>query len=285
MPIVFKNISYTYARKTPNEYLALNNANLTINEGEYVAIVGQTGSGKSTLVQLLNGLTLPTGGELFINDKTTKQICKRNKTTKELRKKIGVVFQFPEYQLFEETIVKDVAFGLINYGLKKEEAYKKAKEDILNLGLDESYFEKSPFEISGGERRKVAIAGILALDPDVFVLEEPTAGLDPKSKNDLLDFIEKLHQNGKTIIVVTHDMSLVLKYSNHVIMLDKGEVFFDGNTKDFFLDKKVEELIEIPDILKLTRKLIDKGVNIDISKIISTESLIDAISKWREQNG
>ena len=285
MPIVFKNVSYTYARKTPNEYLALINANLTINEGEYVALVGQTGSGKSTLVQLLNGLTLPTNGEVLINDQTTKQICKRNKTTKALRKRIGVVFQFPEYQLFEETIVKDVAFGLINYGVKKEEAYEKAKQDLLKLGIDESYFDKSPFEISGGERRKVAIAGILALDPEILVLDEPTAGLDPKSKNDLLEFIDSLHKNGKTIIVVTHDMSLVLKYTNHVVMLNDGKVNFDGTPKEFFLDKKVGELIEIPDILKLTRKLIDKGAEIDISKITSTESLISAINEWRNHNG
>lgn len=285
MSIVFKNVSYTYARKTPNEFLALKNANLTINDGDYLTIVGQTGSGKSTLVQLLNGLTLPTDGEIFINDKTTKQICKHNKTTRQLRKKIGVVFQFPEYQLFEETIVKDVAFGLTNYGVEKERAYEKAKKYILQVGLDESYFEKSPFEISGGERRKVAIAGILALDPDILVLDEPTAGLDPKSKKDMLDFVEFLHKNGKTIIVVTHDMNIVLKYANHVIMLDHGEVFFDGEPKDFFLDKKVSEIIEIPDLLKLTRKLIEKGIDIDISKITTVESLLIVLDEWRKHNG
>lgn len=285
MSISFKNVSYTYARKTPNEYLALKNANLTINDGEYVAIVGQTGSGKSTLVQLLNGLTLPTSGEIFINDLTTKQICKRNKTTRELRKKIGVVFQFPEYQLFEETIVKDVAFGLINYGMKKEDAYEKAKKYILQVGLDESYFEKSPFEISGGERRKVAVAGILALNPDILVLDEPTAGLDPQSKNEMLEFVDFLHKSGKTIVVVTHDMSIVLEYANHVIMLDHGNVFFDGAPKDFFLDKKVGEIIEIPDLLKLARKVIENGVKIDISKVTSVDSFITALSEWRKHNG
>ena len=171
MSIRFSDVSFIYAKKTPNEYLALKNVNLAINDGDYVTIVGQTGSGKSTLVQLLNGLTLPTKGEVFINDQTTKQICKHNKTTRQLRKKIGVVFQFPEYQLFEETIVKDVAFGLINYGMKKEIAYEKAKKYILQVGLDESYFEKSPFEISGGEKRRVAIAGLLASNPQFLIFK------------------------------------------------------------------------------------------------------------------
>jgi len=285
MSINFKNVSYTYARKTPNEFLALKDVNLRINDGDYVTIVGQTGSGKSTLVQLLNGLSLPSNGEIYIEDQTTKQICKHNKTTRLLRKKIGVVFQFPEYQLFEETIVKDVAFGLINYGMEKERAYEKARKYILQVGLDESYFEKSPFEISGGERRKVAIAGILALNPDVLVLDEPTAGLDPKSKKDLLEFVDFLHKNGKTIVVVTHDMSIVLKYANHVIMLEHGKVFFDGKPKDFFLNEKVCEIIEIPDLIKLTRKLIEKGLDIDISKVNSVEALGEELSARRKNNG
>lgn len=284
MQIEIKNVSFTYSPKTPNEYKALKGVNFSVHEGEFLTIVGQTGSGKSTLLQLLNGLELPTSGEVVIDGQTTKEICKKNKTTRLLRKKIGVVFQFPEYQLFEETIEKDVAFGMINYGMEKEKALKKAREYVLQVGLDETYFTKSPFEISGGEKRKVAIAGILALNPDVLVFDEPTAGLDPKSKVDFLQLIEFLRQKGKTIIVVTHSMLTVLRFATHVVMLDDGQVIFDGNTSDFFMDERVSNIIEIPNLLKMSKELIKRGVKLDITKIQSTAALIEQIKKWKAQN-
>lgn len=284
MPIEVKNVSYTYCPKTPNAYDALCDVSLRINDGDFLTIVGQTGSGKSTLVQMLNGLTMPTSGTILIDDVTTQLLCKKTKTTKELRKKVGLVFQFPEYQLFEETIVKDVAFGMINYGMEKEKAYAKAKEYILKVGLNEGYFERSPFELSGGEKRKVAIAGILALEPEIIVLDEPTAGLDPKSKKDILNLIDSLHNEGRTIAVVTHNMSIVRKYANHVILIDKGDVLFDGTPNDFFLDDKVCQIIEVPEVISFAKKLIQKGVNIDINKITDSNSLIEQIKARRDRN-
>lgn len=284
MSVEVKNVSYTYSPKTPNAYDALCDISLLINNGDYLTIVGQTGSGKSTLVQMLNGLTMPTSGAIFIDGVSTQLLCKKKKTTRELRKKIGLVFQFPEYQLFEETILKDVAFGLINYGLEKEKAYEKAKEYILKVGLNESYFERSPFDLSGGEKRKVAIAGILALDSEILVLDEPTAGLDPKSKIEILSLIDSLHNEGKTIFLVTHNMSIVRKYANHVILIDKGDILFNGTPNDFFLDDKACEIIEVPEVIEFAKKLNQKGISIDINKITDVVSLIEQIKTWRSKD-
>ena len=284
MAIEVRNVFFTYSPKTANAYDALKDISLRVNDEDYLTIVGQTGSGKSTLVQMFNGLSMPTKGTILVDNEDTHILCKKNKTTKALRKKVGVVFQFPEYQLFEETILKDVAFGLINYGMQKEEAYEKAKEYILKVGLTESYFEKSPFELSGGEKRKVAIAGILALDPQILVLDEPTAGLDPKSKFDLLNLIKELHEEGKTIILVTHNMSLVRKYSNHVLLIEKGEVFFDGTPSDFFKDDRACEIIEVPEVITFSKKLIEKGINIDLDKVTEIDSVISQIKAWRAKH-
>lgn len=284
MPIEVKNVSYTYSPKTPNAYDALCDVSLRINDGDFLTIVGQTGSGKSTLVQMLNGLTMPTSGTIFVDEESTQILCKKTKTTKALRKKVGLVFQFPEYQLFEETIVKDVAFGMINYGLEKEKAYEKAKEYVLKVGLNESYFERSPFELSGGEKRKVAIAGILALEPEIIVLDEPTAGLDPKSKKDILNLIDSLHNDGRTIVVVTHNMNIVRKYANHVILIDKGDVLFDGTPEDFFINDEVCKIVEVPEVIGFAKKLIEKGVQIDLKQISDVDSLISQIKAWRNKD-
>ena len=281
MRIEVNNVYFKYAPKTPNAYEALMDICTRVDDGDFLTIVGQTGSGKSTLVQMLNGLSMPSQGSIIVDGDDTKVLCKKTKTTRLLRKKVGLVFQFPEYQLFEESILKDVAFGLINYGMKKEEAYEKAKQYILKVGLSESYFEKSPFELSGGEKRKVAIAGILALEPEILVLDEPTAGLDPKSKQDLLDLIEQLHGEGKTIILVTHNMTLVRKYATHVLLIEKGKVFFDGRPNDFFTDEKVAEIIDVPEVIEFAKKLKAKGANIDIDKIISVDTLVKQIKAWR----
>lgn len=284
MSIQVNDVFFTYSPKTANAFDALMEFSTSIKDNDYLTIVGQTGSGKSTLVQMLNGLSMPTSGTVIVDDISTHLYCKKNKTTKELRKKVGLVFQFPEYQLFEETVIKDVAFGLINYGMAKEEAYEKAKEFILKVGLNETYFERSPFELSGGEKRKVAIAGILALEPQTLVLDEPTAGLDPKSKADLLNLINDLHKEGKTIILVTHDMTIVRKYASHVILIEKGKKIFDGTPDDFFLDERVCEIIEVPEVIKFSQKLIEKGINIDITKVRSISSLMEQIKAWRDKN-
>lgn len=284
MSIEIKNVSFTYSPKTVNAYDALNNVSLTINDGDFLAIVGETGSGKSTLVQMLNGLTMPTQGEILVDGISTKLLCKKNKTTKELRKKVGLVFQFPEYQLFEESIVKDVAFGLINYGLEKTKAYEKAKEYIVKVGLDESYFDRSPFELSGGERRKVAIAGILALEPETLVLDEPTAGLDPKSKAEILSLIKKLHEDGRTVVLVTHSMEVVRKYANHVVLIDNGRVFYDGSPNEFFINEEVCKIIEVPKVVNFAKKLVEKGIDIDVGKAIGVEELIEELLAWRTKH-
>ncbi|MCQ2087040.1 MAG: energy-coupling factor transporter ATPase [Bacilli bacterium] len=284
MAIEVKNVSYTYSPKSANAYEALTNVSITINDGDYLTIVGQTGSGKSTLVQMLNGLEMPTLGEIFVDGVSTQLLCKKNKTTKELRKKVGLVFQFPEYQLFEETIVKDVAFGLINNGMDKEQAYEKAKEYILKVGLNESYFNRSPFELSGGERRKVAIAGILALEPKTLVLDEPTAGLDPRSKKEILEFIKSLHEEGRTVILVTHNMEIVRKYANHVVLIDGGKIFFDGTPDEFFLDEGVCKIIEIPEVISFARSLAKKGIDIDINRVRDVKTLINQIEEWRSKH-
>ena len=281
MRIEVNNVYFTYAPKTPNAYEALMDICARVEVGDFLTIVGQTGSGKSTLVQMLNGLSMPSQGSIIVDGDDTKVLCKKTKTTRLLRKKVGLVFQFPEYQLFEESILKDVAFGLINYGMKKEEAHEKAKQYILKVGLSESYFEKSPFELSGGEKRKVAIAGILALEPEILVLDEPTAGLDPKSKQDLLDLIEQLHEEGKTIILVTHNMTLVRKYATHVLLIEKGKVFFDGRPNDFFTDEKAAEIIDVPEVIEFAKKLKAKGANIDIDKVTSVDTLVKQIKAWR----
>ena len=228
MQIKIDKLSYKYLEKTPNEVEALHEVSLEIPEGKITSIIGHTGSGKSTLIQTLNGLLIPNSGEVHIGEFTVTNKKKKNKNIKKLRKHLAIVFQFPEYQLFEETVEKDVAFGLKNYGVKEPEAIKQAHEALKEVGIDESFYKRSPFELSGGEKRRVAIAGIIALNPDILVLDEPTAGLDPLGSKIILSLIEKFNKEGKTIILVTHDMNIVLNYSDHVIVMNDGRVAFEG---------------------------------------------------------
>ena len=211
MSIKVNRVSHSYYKKTPNEVLALDNVSLNIEDGSFVALVGETGSGKSTLVQHLNALLLPDNGTIDVNEYTIVSKKRKNKHLHDIRKHIGLIFQFPEYQLFEETVLKDVAFGRKNFGVKEAEALEKAKEALKLVKIDESYYERTPFELSGGERRRVAIAGILALDPDVLVLDEPTAGLDYEGSKYVMDLVKGLNNKGKTIILVTHDMDIVYR--------------------------------------------------------------------------
>ena len=282
MAIQIKNLSYTYLKRTPNEVEALHDISLEIPEGKITAIVGHTGSGKSTLIQTLNGLITPTNGTIEFKDFVITNKEKKNKRIKELRKHISIVFQFPEYQLFEETVEKDVAFGLKNYGFKENEAIEKAHEALAKVGLDESFYKRSPFELSGGEKRRVAIAGILAIDPEVLILDEPTAGLDPVGSKIILDLIAELNKNGKTIILVTHDMDIVLNHADHVIVLNEGVVAFEGMPAKLFSGDVSKYSIEIPQLFKFCKLLEEHNVKIDIDKIRTVNDLISQLRSRHE---
>ena len=274
MGIKISNVFYTYSPKSPNKTDALKNVSLSIEEHSFVAFVGETGSGKSTLMQNLNALLVPTSGEIDVDGFIITPKAKKNKKIKELRKHVGLVFQFPEYQLFEETVEKDVAFGVKNFGADDKTALEKAHQAILSVGLDESYFTRSPFDLSGGEKRRVAIAGILAIEPDILVLDEPTAGLDPKGVNDLMSLVCKMHDMGKTIILVTHDMDVVMKYCEKVYVLKKGELAFVGNPYQLFALDNEELSIEVPILYELARKLKQKGLDLDIENIRNIDDFI-----------
>ncbi|WP_314938704.1 energy-coupling factor transporter ATPase [Parvimonas micra] len=260
MDINFKNVSFIYGEKTPFEKLALDNIDLTIKKGEFVGIIGHTGSGKSTLIQHFNGILKPTSGDVFIGDMNTKD---KTLAKSGLRYKIGLVFQYPEYQLFEETIEKDIAFGPKNMGLSEAEVTERVKEAMELVGLDyEAKKDKSPFEISGGQKRRVAIAGILAMKPDILILDEPTAGLDPKGRDELFFQIKRLYEkNNITIVLISHSMEDVAKLVNRIIIMKNGQIHLDKSTKEAFSDvddlKKVG--LNVPQITELMDILRKKG--------------------------
>ena len=277
MAITFKSLSYIYDEGMPYAHHALKDINLNIEEGKITAIIGKTGSGKSTLVEHLNALLVPSSGSLEIED-TVILPSKKNKGLKALRKKVGLVFQFSEYQLFEETILKDVAFGPKNYGASEQEAIAKAKLALKMVGIDESYYETSPFDLSGGQKRRIAIAGILALEPKIIVLDEPTAGLDPKGSQEMIDLFVKLNKKaGITVILVTHDNEIVYNYADNTVLMADGEVKYSGNTLELFNDKeKVKEFnILEPKILSVKNALNDKGF-----KVPSNVRTIDELAKY-----
>ena len=277
MAITFKSLSYIYDEGMPYAHHALKDINLNIEEGKITAIIGKTGSGKSTLVEHLNALLVPSSGSLEIED-TIILPGKKNKGLKALRKKVGLVFQFSEYQLFEETILKDVAFGPKNYGASEQEAITKAKLALKMVGIDESYYETSPFDLSGGQKRRIAIAGILALEPKIIVLDEPTAGLDPKGSQEMIDLFVKLNKKaGITVILVTHDNEIVYNYADNTVLMADGEVKYSGNTLELFNDKeKVKEFnILEPKILNVKNALNDKGF-----KVPSNVRTIDELAKY-----
>lgn len=277
MAITFKSLSYIYDEGMPYAHHALKDINLNIEEGKITAIIGKTGSGKSTLVEHLNALLVPSSGSLEIED-TIILPGKKNKGLKALRKKVGLVFQFSEYQLFEETILKDVAFGPKNYGASEQEAIAKAKLALKMVGIDESYYETSPFDLSGGQKRRIAIAGILALEPKIIVLDEPTAGLDPKGSQEMIDLFVKLNKkSGITVILVTHDNEIVYNYADNTVLMADGEVKYSGNTLELFNDKEKVKVFNIlePKILSVKNALNDKGF-----KIPSNVRTIDELAKY-----
>ena len=264
MGITLESVNYTYQAGTPFEGRALFDINLSIKEGSYTAFIGHTGSGKSTIMQLLNGLNVPTEGAVIVDDiKITAD--SKNKDIKPVRKKVGLVFQFPESQLFEETVLKDVAFGPQNFGVSIEEAEQLAREKLAMVGISEEFFEKNPFELSGGQMRRVAIAGILAMEPEVLVLDEPTAGLDPKGRRELMDLFKKLHQNGMTIVLVTHLMDDVANYADYVNVLEGGKLVRSGDPKEVFQDVDFLESkqLGVPKITKFAQQLVKRGLQLE----------------------
>ena len=285
MGIKVEHVSFTYNKKASNSTLALDDVSLSINDNEFVAIVGETGSGKSTLAQTFNGLLFPDKGEVIVDNYVISYKNRKSRKLKGLRRHVGLVFQFPEYQLFEETVEKDVAFGVKNFGVKGEEALKQAHDALAKIGLDESYYQRPPFELSGGERRKVAIAGILAIDPDILIFDEPTVGFDPASAKELMNLITDFHQRGKTIIVITHDMDLVNRYAQKVFLLEKGKLAFEGTPTELFKYVRNYDRLDIPQIIKLANLLKDKGIDIDIDSVRHSDDLIKQIKKWRAKNG
>jgi energy-coupling factor transport system ATP-binding protein len=262
MSIEIKNLNYVYSPNTPFEKKALNNIDITIKKGEFIGLIGHTGSGKSTLIQTLNALIKPTSGQILIDG---VDIHSDKKQLRALREKVGIVFQYPEHQLFEMTIYKDVAFAPTNMGLSKDEIDFRVKNSLDLVGIDKSMYEKSPFEISGGQKRRVAIAGILAMKPQILILDEPTAGLDPRGRDEILLNIKKLHKElGLTIILVSHSMEDISVLVDRIIVMDKGNVFCTGSPDTVF--SKHDELAKIglssPQITHLMCELKKKGFDV-----------------------
>ncbi len=266
MAIQVENLSYIYMKGTPFERAALENISLNIDSGEFVGVIGHTGSGKTTFIQHLNGLLKPSSGRIVINGIDTS-----GKNLKELRRQVGIVFQYPEHQLFEETVYKDIAFGLNKMGLDGSQIENRIKESIEAVGLTKAVLEKSPFELSGGQKRRAAIAGVLAMDPAVLVLDEPTAGLDPKGRNDILKFVSQLHKaKGMTVILVSHNMEDIVKLADRVIVMNNGTIAIEGKTREVFKNIDLLESIglSVPQITYFMREL--KKVIPEVSSDILT---------------
>ena len=278
MSLKLEDVTYTYSPGTAYEMHALEHINLEIPNGQFVGIIGHTGSGKSTLVQHLNGLIRPTLGRVLYNG---EDIWKEGYPLRELRSHVGLVFQYPEHQLFEIDVFSDVCFGPKNLGLPQEEIEARAKEALEHVGLGPDFYKKSPFELSGGQKRRVAIAGILAMEPEVIVLDEPTAGLDPKGRDEILDLVAELHQVRKiTVVLVSHSMEDVAKYVDRLIVMDDGKVRFDGTPKEVFSHyKELEKLgLAAPQVTYVTHALKEKGWDID-TDATTVEEAKEAILK------
>lgn len=277
MGIYLENVSYTYQSGTPFERRALFDMTVKIKDGSYTAFIGHTGSGKSTIMQLLNGLYLPTSGQVKVDD-TIINSQSKNKEIKPIRKKVGLVFQFPESQLFAETVLEDIAFGPQNFGVSKEEAEQRALESLRLVGLSDELRDQNPFDLSGGQMRRVAIAGILAMQPDILVLDEPTAGLDPQGRKELMSLFKQLHLSGITIVLVTHLMDDVADYATAVNVMEKGRLVLSGTPKDVF--QKVaflkEKQLGVPKITEFALQLQEKGYSFE-SLPITIEEFVEVL--------
>lgn len=273
-----EGLTHVYSMGTPFQKIAIENVNLEINEGEFIGLIGHTGSGKSTLIQHLNGLLEPTEGRIYIDG---EDMWADKSKIRDFRFKVGLVFQYPEYQLFEETVYKDIAFGPKNMGLDEKEIEKRVFESAIAVGLAPELIEKSPFELSGGQKRRVAIAGVLAMEPRVLILDEPTAGLDPYGREVILNLIKKYHEEkNKTIIWVSHSMEDIARFAEKVLVMNESKVFSFGTVEEVFRNnKEIENIgLSIPQITKICRSLSEKGFDID-SGIFNVEAARDSILK------
>ncbi len=278
------DVNHVYNEGTPFEKKALSNINFEIEKGDFVAIIGHTGSGKSTLIQMFNSLIEPTSGSVLINGIDINNNEKISKKT--VRQKVGLVFQYPEHQLFELTVFKDVEYGPRNLNLSEEEIQKRAENSLIAVNLPKKLWNNPPFSLSGGQKRRVAIAGIIAMEPEILVLDEPTAGLDPKGREDLFNQLKLMHKNlGITVILISHSMEDVAKYANNLIVLDQGTVAYKGSPRDIFIHTKELEAIGLgpPQIKYIVNRLIDKGFNLDPS-ILSVQEAADNIFQLIEEN-
>ena len=272
MSLKLENISYIYEQGTTSQTAAIKNVNLEIEKGEFVAIIGHTGSGKSTLIQHFNGLEKATEGKVYYDG---KNIYDKDFDIRQLRCKVGLVFQYPEHQLFEENVLKDVCFGPKNQGLSKEECIEKAKDALTLVCVDEELYEKSPFELSGGQKRRVAIAGVLAMEPDILVLDEPTAGLDPAGRDKILNCIKELHDKKHiAVVLVSHSMEDVANYAERIIVMDNGQIMFDDTPKKVFKHYKELEKIGLsaPQITYIMHRLKEQGLDVDTDIINVNEA-------------
>lgn len=299
MQIKFENLSHIYGKNTPFSSKAIYDINLELSGHFFAALIGHTGSGKSTLIQHINGLLVPSEGSVsfdqykiytlkdksyYIDTSLTKpKLFHKRKQfdIKKLRKKAGLVFQFPEYQLFESSVLKDVSYGPLNFKVDEKEAENKAKIALDLVGLDSSYYQRSPFELSGGEKRRVAIAGILAMDPDVLILDEPTAGLDPEGEKSMMELFNKIYQSGKNIVLVTHNMEIVFKYVQKVILMDDGKIVSIDTPLNIFRNKELMSKTSIrpPEVFNLSMALIENGLDLNIENIKDIPSLADEIKR------
>ena len=285
MSIIIKNLTYIYDPEMPFANKALDNISFEIKDRDFVGLIGHTGSGKSTLIQHLNGLIKPTEGEIYIND---YNITSKDLNLTEIRKRVGIVFQYPEYQLFEETVAKDIAFGPSNLELSEDEIDRRVKESMEAVGLNfEEFKDKSPFDLSGGQKRRVAIAGVIAMKPELLILDEPTAGLDPGGRDEIFDLIKDLHENSNmTIILSSHSMDDMAKVAKNIIVMNHGKIEFMGTPREVFSkhSTRLKEIgLDIPQVIELTMKLKDKGFDIrtDVLTIDEVKTEILKIMKGK----
>lgn len=285
MDIIFKEVEHRYQVNTPFERIALHDLNLSIQSGTFLAVIGHTGSGKSTIIQHLNALLKPTAGEIQIGERTIKA-NRKEKNLKAIRQQVGVVFQFPEHQLFEETVEKDIAFGPMNYGISEEEAKQKARELIKLVGLPEDILTRSPFDLSGGQMRRVAIAGILAMNPNVLILDEPTAGLDPRGRQEIMNMIYRLHkEKGLTTILVTHSMEDAAMYADELIVMNKGTIAMKGSPREVFgQHTQLKEYgLDVPESLRFMLKLQEKFQLEASDTVITFSEVVEKVQRLIQQ--
>lgn len=283
MPIQLSNVTHTYSQGSAFQATAIRNVNLTIEDGEFIAIIGHTGSGKSTLVQHLNGLLKPTEGQILIDG---EDLNGEKTDRRRIRQKVGLVFQYPEYQLFEETVAKDIAFGPKNLGLSDEEIDQRVRRAMAHVHLDyDKYAQRSPFELSGGQMRRVAIAGVLAMEPKVLILDEPTAGLDPRGRDRILSMVQELHaQGGVTVMMVSHSMDDVARLATRLVVMSKGEVVATGTPSEIFRQREMMEQVHlgVPEAAKLCAALRQHGIDLPDDLYTPAQLQEHLLAKWKE---